>query len=203
MGKRSDGFEKSPRGFYPTPWDAFEPLAPQLPRGTGIIDPCAGDGQLCHHLANAGMTVSRFGAFDIAPRHSLVQQRDARKLTPADLGNATLFVTNPPWPLAGLNGEPTKGILLHLSSLRPTWALLPSDFMFNVYAGALMLRCHAVLPIGRVKWIPGSKDVGKENCAWFLFGAGAPSGGMRFIPRAARQTRQARPRQKAREAEAA
>lgn len=192
MGKRSDGFEKSPRGFYPTPWDAFEPIIPHLPPGAGVVDPCAGDGQLCHHMTRAGMMVSRFGAFDIAPRHELVQKKDARRLTTADLGNATLFVTNPPWPLPSMNGEPTLSILLHLSSLRPTWALLPSDFMFNLYAGPIMVRCRAVLPIGRVKWIPGSEHLGKENCAWFLFGAGAPPDGLRFIPRLARQTGKAK-----------
>ena len=26
-----------------------------------------------------------------------------------------------------------------------------------------------IVSIGRVKWIPGTKSVGKDNCCWYLF----------------------------------
>jgi hypothetical protein len=34
-----------------------------------------------------------------------------------------------------------------------------------------MTYCARVVSVGRVKWIEGSKSVGKDNCAWYLFDA--------------------------------
>ena len=34
-----------------------------------------------------------------------------------------------------------------------------------------MTYCSKVVSIGRVKWIEGSKGVGKDNCCWYLFDA--------------------------------
>lgn len=186
MGKRAEQqFERRPRGFYPTPWAAFEPLEPYLSRTLCYGEPCAGDGTLCGHMDRVGLSITL--ATDIAPRHPWVTAYDALALTPADIQTTDLFVTNPPWPEKGGNGEPTLGILMHLSGLRTTWALLPSDFMFNAYAGPIMARCTAVLPIGRVQWIPGSEHNGKDNCAWFRFELGSSGSGIQFIPRVARK----------------
>ena len=49
MGKRSD-FERKPRDFYPTPFEAVEPLIKHLPREFTFAEPCAGDGALVGHL---------------------------------------------------------------------------------------------------------------------------------------------------------
>ena len=46
-----------------------------------------------------------------------------------------------------------------------------------------MKRCRKVVSVGRLKWIPGSKHTGKDNCAWYLFGF-APLGAPRFYERA-------------------
>ena len=43
---------------------------------------------------------------------------------------------------------------------------------------------RAVVSVGRVKWIPGSKMTGKDNCAWHLFWPEA-GGITQFIGRAA------------------
>ena len=32
-----------------------------------------------------------------------------------------------------------------------------------------MHRCEKIVSVGRVKWIPGSKMTGKDNCCWYLF----------------------------------
>ena len=34
-----------------------------------------------------------------------------------------------------------------------------------------MTYCSKIVSVGRVKWIEGSKGVGKDNCAWYLFDA--------------------------------
>ena len=53
MGKRSD-FERVPRDYYPTPYDAVKPLLPHLPENFTFAEPCAGDGRLIQHLKNHG-----------------------------------------------------------------------------------------------------------------------------------------------------
>ena len=40
MGKRSD-YERVERDFYPTPWQAVEPLIPHLPKEFVFAEPCA------------------------------------------------------------------------------------------------------------------------------------------------------------------
>lgn len=183
MGKRSD-FERHPRSFYPTPWVAFEPLIPYLPEaGTHIGEPCAGDGLLCSHLVKAGLHVAWAG--DIHPLHPNVVVCDAREV-PAD-APVDMFITNPPWPEGGKGGEPTLEILRHLSSLRPTWALLHTDIMFNTYATPAMAFCHRVVTVGRVKWRPDTKWVGKENCAWLLFDQSRAVEHDFFVPRQPRR----------------
>ena len=49
MGKRSD-YERVERDFYPTPWQAVEPLIPHLPKNFAFAEPCAGDGALVRHI---------------------------------------------------------------------------------------------------------------------------------------------------------
>lgn len=180
MGKRSD-FERVPRGFYPTPWEAFEPLIKYIRPGTRIAEPCAGDGALCQHLYNAGFTVQ--WASDIQPRHQLVSQHDALSLTPDDMGNVDLIVTNPPWPEPRKHGQPTLELLQWFVRLRPTWVLLPADFMHNAYAAEAMGYCAHVISVGRVKWIPDSPHDGMENAAWYQFFNFANGGVLQFTPK--------------------
>ena len=50
MGKRSD-FERIPRDYYPTPYEAVLPLIPHLPQKPfSYAEPCAGDGALVNHI---------------------------------------------------------------------------------------------------------------------------------------------------------
>lgn len=60
MGKRSD-FERNPRDYYQTPYEAVIPLLPHLvaphsARGyvANFVEPCAGDGRLVRHLEKHG-----------------------------------------------------------------------------------------------------------------------------------------------------
>jgi hypothetical protein len=65
VGKRSS-FDRIPRDFYPTPYEAVVPLLPHLPWPCSFIEHCAGDGALIRHLERAGH-VCNF-AYDIEPR---------------------------------------------------------------------------------------------------------------------------------------
>lgn len=182
MTKRAEGkHEPRPRGFYPTPLKAFEPLAPYLPPGCQVIEPMAGDGSLCGHLFDTGCEI--IAATDIEPQHQNVTQMDVFDYDLANTPRIDYFVSNPPWPEPRKNGLPTLPIIHHLRQLAPTWMLLPTDFMFNVYAAELMGFCGGLIAVGRVKWIPDSENEGFDNAAWYLFGKGSNGGKITFIPR--------------------
>ncbi len=179
MGKRSDTFKRSPRGFYPTPASALRPLLRHLTQAIQFDEPCAGDGALVRHLEAAGHSLA--SASDIHPMAMDIVKCDAINLERC-VGD--VFITNPPWPEQNRRGEPVLSILMHLSSLAPTWLLLPADFAHNVYFGKVENRCRNIVSVGRVKWISGSKHSGKDNSAWYLFD-GAHMGPTIFHGRAA------------------
>ncbi len=160
MGKRSE-FERKERDFYPTPYEAVVPLLSQLPRPTRFAEPCAGDGALVDHLMAHGHVCAR--ARDIDPRRCDIDKKDA--LTTLT-GNIDFFITNPPWEWKILDP-----LIRFLSEQHPTWLLLNADVMHNKRMGPHMKKCSRVVSVGRVKWMPGSKNTGMENCAWMLFQA--------------------------------
>lgn len=104
---------------------------------------------------------------------------DITKLAATELKfiECDLFITNPPWLWTML--EP---IVMHLSDQKPTWMLLAADLMHNVRSATIMDRCVKVVPVGRLKWIPGSKNGGMDNAAWYSFDR-THRGGPRFTPR--------------------
>jgi len=54
--------------------------------------------------------------------------------------------------------------------------LFDADWMHTKQSAILMTYCVKVVSVGRVKWIEGSKSVGKDNCAWYLFDIAKRSG---------------------------
>jgi len=64
MGKRSD-FERKPRDYYITPFEAVEPLIEHLPKHFTFAEPCAGNGALIKHLETGGVCM---WASDIEPQ---------------------------------------------------------------------------------------------------------------------------------------
>jgi hypothetical protein len=158
MGKRST-FPRSPRDFYPTPYEAVVPLLPHLVERTFFHEPCCGNGQLIGHLEAHGHRC--LGSSDIEPHPCVGFKQDAMTLTHC-LG--IVFITNPPWLWSVLNP-----MITHLSTLAPTWLLLNADQMHNKRMGPHLRRCTKIVSIGRVKWMPDSTSTGMENSAWFLF----------------------------------
>jgi hypothetical protein len=179
MSKRSDQFERNPRGFYPTPEKAVVPLLRHLPDTLCFDEPCAGDGALVKHLETAGHFCG--GASDIYPMGTGIDTIDAMMVSEC---YGDVFITNPPWPEPNGGGDPALSILMHLSGIAPTWALLPADFAHNVYFRTIEPRCQKIVSVGRVKWIEGSKHGGKDNSAWYLFD-GSHDGVTEFYGRAA------------------
>jgi hypothetical protein len=157
MGKRSD-FERIPRDFYPTPYEAVIPLLPHLER-TIFCEPCAGNGALVRHLERAGHWCGY--ACDIEPQAEGIEVGDA---TSIEVRSCHAFITNPPWDQTALHP-----IILNLSRQLPTWLLFDADWMHTKQSAAFMPFLRRIVSVGRVKWIPDSKMTGKDNCCWYLF----------------------------------
>lgn len=163
MGKRSS-FARVERDFYPTPYEAVEPLLPHLRPLTTFFEPCAGDGALVRHLVAAGHMC--MGAFDIAPRAGGLCPADATKLKLLCPDSADCFITNPPWSRKVLHP-----IIVNLSRQLPTWLLFDADWMHTRQSAPYLHLLRKIVSVGRVKWIPDSKMTGKDNCCWYLFDA--------------------------------
>jgi hypothetical protein len=157
MGKRCARFERRPRDFYRTPEEAVAPLIPHLraARVRTFAEPCAGDGALVQHLELHGLRCVYAG--DI----STGQDALARERFGAPV------ITNPPW-----SRDVLHALISHFMRAAPfTWLLFDSDWAHTRQATALIQQCAIILPIGRVKWIPGTEHAGLDNAAWYRFDA--------------------------------
>lgn len=160
MGKRSS-FERVPRDFYPTPYEAVIPLLPHLGPSTRFCEPCAGDGALMNHLTANGHLCLH--ASDIAPGRSDIMEADALS---GPWSGYEMFITNPPWDRKILHP-----LIAHLSASAPTWLLFDADWMHTRQSAPFIPMLRKIVSVGRVKWIPDSKMTGKDNCCWYLFDA--------------------------------
>jgi len=171
MGKRSS-FERIPRDFYPTPYEAVIPLLRHLPPQSRFCEPCAGDGRLIDHLTSVGHVCA--AAWDIEPQRADITEKDALEWV---IGNIDFFITNPPW-----SREILHKLIEHLSVEHPTWLLFDADWMHTRQSAPFMQLLRKIVSVGRVKWIPDSKMTGKDNCCWYLFDANS-EGSAEFIGR--------------------
>lgn len=157
MGKRSN-FERRPQETYDTPFNAVGPLIPHL-SFSRFDEPCAGAGDLVRHLESYGLEAMR--RTDIEPRHPSVAKFNALDINRCI---SRQFITNPPW-----RRDLLHPLIDHLRKLAPTWMLLDADWKYTIQSADLMRYCSKVIAVGRLKWIPGTKMTGKDNCAWYLF----------------------------------
>lgn len=166
MGKRSD-FDRIDRDYYPTPLEAVKPLVDHLPYSFDYVEPCAGDGRLVSHI---GLLTDGHGKCifmsDIEPQAEGIYRNDALNICFGGYGVVDLCITNPPWDRSFLHP-----FIDHWLGICPTWLLFDADWMHTKQSAVLMTYCAKVVSVGRVKWIEGSKSVGKDNCAWYLFDA--------------------------------
>lgn len=161
MGKRSN-FARVERDFYPTPPKAVEPLLPHLKAGTVFIEPCAGDGALIDALEAHGNQC--YASYDIEPQGRIVQKIDAMEARVCPSLSWDCFITNPPW-----NRKFLHPFIDKYRRIAPTWLLFDADWMCTKQAHPFLPYCHKIVSVGRVKWFPDSKWVGKDNVCWYLF----------------------------------
>ena len=174
MGKRSE-FERRPMDFYSTPEEAVRPLLPYLPAKAKFCEPCAGGGDLIRHLEKHGHQCVT--AFDSDPLKDY-PILDGRNLNKDLVGGADLIITNPPWSRPILHD-----LIATFPKIAQTWLLFDADWAFTKQSSPYMDYCRAIVAVGRVKWIEGSKNTGKDNCAWYLFGGNPLTGGTVFMGR--------------------
>ena len=160
MTKRAKGkFARSKRDFYQTPPEAVLPLVEHLEWPCTYIEPCAGNGALIDALAEHGYDCE--AAFDIEPQRQDILELDAREI---DIFGGHTIITNPPWSVPMLHE-----LINTFSSQCETWLLFYADWMHTKQAAPYLKFCHKIITVGRCKWIPGSKHVGFDNAAWYLF----------------------------------
>lgn len=160
MSKRSkDKFARIDKEFYPTPYEAAAPVFPYLLReGKTFAEPCAGAFDLVRHITRS-------------EHHRCLYSGDLQ--TGQDVLNWTcppeidFICTNPPWDKTR---KKMHSIIKHLVAQgKPVWLLLPADWAFTERAVPYMAYCTDIVAVGRVRWIPGTKDKSFDNAAWFRF----------------------------------
>lgn len=161
MGKRSS-FERRDNDFYPTPAAAVGPLISHLRRERIVTfaEPCCGDGTLIRHLESYGLVCRYRG--DRANGHDALEIENFSETV----------ITNPPWERTDMH----RLISHFLRTADVTWLLFDAAWAHTKQSRKLILSCTHILPIGRLKWIPGSRDVGKDDVAWYRFQRGHTAG---------------------------
>lgn len=188
MAKRTPrNQEGNERDYHPTPPKPVLPLLPHLLPRTRFIEPCAGNGALIETLQAHGHICE--AAFDIEPQDPCIAKIDALqwKRAPGTTYGQFMLITNPPW-----RRDLLHALIWHLMHQHPCWFLFDADWAHTRQAVGLesvalanevvlpgkaatrvkrdlLAFCHAIVSVGRVKWIEDSKHQGKDNCAWYLF----------------------------------
>ena len=163
MGKRSD-YERVERDFYPTPWQAVEPLVSHLPKEFAFAEPCAGDGALVTHIETLMEGGWCSWASDIEPQKKGIHTKHFRDLGEHEFLEADYIITNPPWDRKLLHP-----MIEYFTAFRPTWLLFDADWIHTKQSTEYLPLLKKIVSIGRVQWIPDSKSTGKDNCCWYLF----------------------------------
>jgi hypothetical protein len=163
MSKRSS-FERKERDYYSTPYNATIPLVSHLPQNLKYCEPCAGEGILIRNLNILRPDISCEISFDIYPQDTFIIKKSATEITQTDILHIDQFITNPPF-----KWEMFQPIAENLISLKPTWFLLPADFMHNIRMGNLMKQCKLIVSIGRIKWFEDTASTSTDNFCWYLF----------------------------------
>ena len=103
--------------------------------------------------------------------------RDALDLTAVAFVGCDAIISNPPWTFQIMDP-----LLRHFLQFKPVWFLLSADYAHNVQSAWSMQHCSHMVSIGRVRWMPGSRRTGMDNCAWYRFQA-SHKDGPHFYPR--------------------
>lgn len=160
MGKRSSFTKIDKDRYFTTDQRAIPSKLVELIGGKTYAEPCYGEGDLEDLLMDVATCKWRS---DIVPFGS-IKQENALNITQRQLKDCDLIVTNPPWSRPILHD-----MINHFSKMKPTWLLFDADWMHTVQSAPYMKYCKTVISVGRLNWIPGTRQVGKDNVAWYEF----------------------------------
>jgi len=155
MGKRSN-YDRIERDFYPTPYEAVEPLIPFI-EGCYFYEPCAGDGALVDHLIFNGIICS--GSSDTEPQRVGMLKKNALDIK-IDTKTTDCVITNPPWGRKEEHNFILHRIIDHFRVQVPTWLLFDADWMHTKQAREYLKYCPLIVSVGRIKWFPDSDSTG-------------------------------------------
>jgi hypothetical protein len=180
MGKRSNlKVEDRPKDFWGTvDPDAIPPKFAEMIRGKTYAEPCYGNGDLEDLLMEVATCKWRS---DVRETVGSSKVMDALDITKEDLKGIDVIITNPPFKWEWL-----QPLLNHLPTLKPTWFLLPADFMHNKRSSPYMERCAHVIAIRRLYWWLDTGNLnqngvkGKDNYCWYRFHESEWGYGTRF-----------------------
>lgn len=169
MGKRSS-FERLERDAYQTiDPKAVAKLLPHLRGVKTFAEPCAGDGYLVGQLQAAGLVCAYEG--DITTGYDALSYDFAADAT------FDAIISNVPW-----RRDILHAMIERFQAIAPTWLLFDAAWCHTRQSAPFMDQCSHIVSVGRLKWIPGTKMTGKDDCAWFRFHV-QHVGGPRFIGR--------------------
>lgn len=161
MGKRSD-FQRRPMDAYQTiDPRAVSTLVPFLDGVRFYAEPCRGEGRLEKALNDAGLIC--LWSSDITDTDPSF---NALHLTKGHLESIDAIITNPPWSRPILHQ-----MILHFQRIAPTWLLFDADWAHTKQAAPFLPQCTHIVSVGRLRWIEGTSQTGKDNCAWYRFDA--------------------------------
>lgn len=132
------------------------------------IEPCCGNASLIDQLSGDCIQ-----AIDIQPEipqnhksFSITEKGDARS---TKLKSAKYIITNPPFSKSFKKDLHEMLKVFINSNVEKTFLLLPFNWATNVDFQWAMKHCSDVIPTGRLKWIPGTKQSDTKDHAWYVF----------------------------------
>jgi hypothetical protein len=154
MGKRSDFVRRKNDAYDTIDLRAVKALQPHIKNVSVYAEPCVGNYALVKGLARIGKRVGYVG--DIKTGKDALQVEH--------FWTCDAIITNPPWTRALLHP-----LILHFQKFKPTWLLFDADWAFNKSAAPYLEQCSDIVAVGRLRWIEGTTNTGKDNAAWYRF----------------------------------
>jgi hypothetical protein len=154
MGKRSDFTRRKADAYHTIDFRAAKALQPFIEDIDVYAEPCVGNFDLVKQLAKIGKRVDYVGDIEMG-----LDAFDVRKW-----GGARAIITNPPWTRKLLHP-----LIMHFMHQLPTWLLFDSDWAYNKSSAPYLPYCSDIVAVGRLRWIEGTTQTGKDNVSWYRF----------------------------------
>ena len=136
------------------------------------IEPCVGGADLVDQI-KMGTCVQGIDIDPEVPKDhdifKVVEKGDARK---TKLKKADYIISNPPFSKESKSDLRQMLDIFIKADVKATYMLLPLNWAANLDFEKYMKHCDNLRPIGRIKWIPGSKQSETKDHAWFRFKSG-------------------------------